>query len=262
MAELLLSSGKREVLLNPPLLNAAGTLGFAQESAELIDLARLGALITNPVSLRPRSPANDATVQPLEGGLLLHSGLPNAGLERTLSRYRSRWSALPCPLIVHLIGTPPELEEMVLQLEAEPAVSGLEIGLEVESEVEATARLARNSELPVVLRLPLDAPAASFQRAAAAGAQALSMGPPRGAWPAVAHGSRSGRLYGPALFPLALAKVQQLHRWIDVPILAAGGIQEPAQIEVLLQAGAVAVQLDYALWLQPENLLRQDPAQA
>lgn len=260
--DLRLSSGKRELVLTPPLVNAAGSLGFALESHDLVDLSRLGGFITNPISLRPRSPARDSGVLPVAGGFLLHSGLPNAGLDQTLARCRRRWAALPCPLVLHLIGDAGELERMILQVEAEPVVSGIEIGLEDLSQLEATADIARSSELPVILRLPLETPTAAFLQVVRAGVRAVSLGPPRGAWPTAAGAGRTGRLFGPALFPLVLRKVQGLADKLEIPLLAAGGVQEPGQIDSLRWAGAAAVQLDYALWLRPGLLLSAPAADA
>jgi dihydroorotate dehydrogenase len=56
-----------------------------------------------------------------------------------------------------------------------------------------------------------------------------------------------GRLFGPAVFPLALASVQEAVE-SGVPVIAAGGVYEPAQVEAFLKAGAIAVQLDAVLW--------------
>lgn len=260
MAEVFrLSSGKRELSVEPPLLNAAGFLGFGGAVAEGLELDRLGALITPPVSTRPRSPAQDAGVRRLPGGFLLHSGLPNPGLERAIGNNRGRWARLPVPVLIHLIpDSPQDLEAMILRVEREPALHGIEIGVENPRLIEPFGRLARGSELPVVLRLPLDAGPTAFLQAAETGAPALSFGPPRGAWHRD-HSAWTGRYYGPSLFPLALQLAANLAGRLEVPLIAAGGLSTAADVRRMLKAGADAVELDYPLWLRPERILDPPP---
>ncbi|MGA9531463.1 MAG: nitronate monooxygenase [Anaerolineales bacterium] len=257
---LLIGGGKRELRLHSPILNAAGTLGFSDEAANLMDRSRLGAFVTNPVSAGPRSPANDGGAVRLESGVLLHSGLPNSGLAAVIRENRSRWRDLPCSLIVHVFDpTPQGVDRMLLRLEGEPAVDAVEVGLENQDfpHIQAFAQVIAASELPAILRLPLDCPLEGFLQAADAGAPLISMGPPRGSL----HNSRrlsiSGRLYGPSLFPLALRKVQQLAPLLSVPLIAAGGASNRERVDALLAAGARAVMLDTALWTHPVRLLQQ-----
>lgn len=254
---LLLSAGKRELRLGGRLLNAAGTLGFSDEASDLLDLARLGALVTHPISAVPRSPANDGGAERLEAGVLLHSGLPNPGLAAAVRHHSSRWHALPCPVIVHIFDPNPQgIERMLLQLESEPAVDGVEVGLENQDlpRTGAFARVIAASELPTILRLPLDCPLEGFLRAADAGAPAISLGPPRARSADSGHPAISGRLYGPGLFPLALHKVEELAPLLPVPLLAAGGAIDRGRVDAFLSAGASAVMVDTALWSAPDRL--------
>jgi dihydroorotate dehydrogenase (NAD+) catalytic subunit len=64
-----------------------------------------------------------------------------------------------------------------------------------------------------------------------------------------------GRLFGPAIFPLALQAVAALKERLQVPILASGGVYRGEQATALLRAGASAVQLDGVLWTTPEKVL-------
>ena len=73
---------KYELPFRSPFLNAAGSLGFAPDPHSPLDLSRLGAFITNPVSSQPRTPASGPRYLPFSGGFLLHTGHPNPGLTR------------------------------------------------------------------------------------------------------------------------------------------------------------------------------------
>jgi dihydroorotate dehydrogenase (NAD+) catalytic subunit len=210
----------------------------------------LGAFVTNPVSLAPRSPAQNRGLRAFPGGFILHIGHPNPGLKAVLRRHGARWRRLKIPLIVHLLAQgEDEMAVMVQMLENLGSVSAVEVGLPPEADKELVARLVRSAagELPVLARLPLERLLELARTAIGAGAAAVSLGPPRGALPGPDGRLLSGRLYGPALFPLALAAVQSLAK-DHIPVIGACGVYHPAHIEAMLDAGALAVQLDSALW--------------
>src|SRR5512141_2867236 len=101
---------KRDFVLRLPWMNAAGTLGFAPNPRGPVDLSRLGAFITNPVSLRSRSPAENRGLLAFPGGFLLHTGWPNPGLNAALRRWASRWAEASLPVVLHLlVGAQDEL---------------------------------------------------------------------------------------------------------------------------------------------------------
>jgi dihydroorotate dehydrogenase (NAD+) catalytic subunit len=85
----------------------------------------MGAFITNPVSLRPRTPAQGPRLLPFPGGFLLHSGNPNPGLRRVIQLYAGRWARSPLPVVVHLLAeSPAEVSEMAERLERVDGVAG------------------------------------------------------------------------------------------------------------------------------------------
>jgi dihydroorotate dehydrogenase (NAD+) catalytic subunit len=109
-------------------------------------------------------------------------------------------------------------------------------------------------ELPVLARLPLERILELAETAISAGAAAISLCPPRGVLPDSDGKLLRGRLYGPALFPLALAAVQALAR-SGLPVIGACGVYQPEDIEAMLAAGALAVQLDSVLWRGGADLI-------
>mgnify|MGYP001043021799 FL=1 len=239
-------------------MNAAGTLGFAPEPRLHVDLGGLGAFVTNPVSLLPRTPASGARYLPFPGGFLLHTGHPNPGLETVLRRNVSRWERSPIPVFVHLLGqSVDELASMALRLEEISCVMGVEIGFPKDAERELVRAFiqAACGELPVIARLPFDQVEALAPAALAAGAVAISLGAPRGVLPLPNGHLIEGRLYGPALFPQALGIVRSLAQ-VGFPVIGAGGVYSSAQAQSMLAAGALAVQLDAVLWRGSRLLLR------
>ncbi len=150
---------KLDLSFDPPWMNAAGSLGFAPDRRGPVDLARLGAFVTNPISLEPRSPAHGTRYAAYPGGFLLHTGYPNPGLRAVIRRYGEGWGRSPLPVLVHLLCRQvDELALAVRRLEGLPGVAGIELGLPPEIEAGQALRLAQAAagELPLVLRLPLE----------------------------------------------------------------------------------------------------------
>ncbi len=252
-----LSAGKRDLVLRTAFTNAAGFLGCDGMARESIDFTSLGAYLTPPLSLQPRSAAQRPRLLPYPGGFLLHTGLPNPGLRAAIRHHRRHWAVLPCPVIVHLLVHGPEdAREAVRWIESVDEIAGVEIGLgEVDSRHAALVVAASVGEVPLIAHLPLGTAVLVFVAAAEAGAQAVSIGAPRGALPGPNGAPVHGRLYGPAVFPLALQTVAQLKEQLHVPIFAGGGIYQREDAMALLDAGAAAVQLDGVMWTTPERVL-------
>ena len=241
---------KYDLAFSKPLMNAAGSLGFTPDPRGPVDLTRLGAFITNPISLGKRTPARLPRYQPFPGGFLLHTGYPNPGLRDTIRRYQERWARSPIPVIVHLLAEKvSDLPQMVRQLETLEGVIAMELGLpkEADGNVVRAFTEAALGELPVIVRLPMENAVRYGSHAIASGAAVVSLGPPRGAFPARAGNLMSGRIYGPALFPQALAVVKEISQ-AGIPVIGAGGLYSHEQCEAMLTAGALAVQLDSLLW--------------
>ncbi len=76
---------KHDLTFEPPIMNAAGVLGFFPDRHGPIDWGMLGAFITNPISLSPRTPAHGSRFEAYPGGFLLHTGYPNPGLSLVIA---------------------------------------------------------------------------------------------------------------------------------------------------------------------------------
>lgn len=241
---------KYDLFIQPPYMNAAGSLGFAPNPHGPVDLSRLGVFITHPVSLKARTVARSRRFVGFPGGFLLHTGYPNSGLRAVIRRYASRWARSDLPVIVHLlVQQVSELPLMIGRLETLEGVVGVELGLppEVErGELQAYVQTA-SGELPVIVRLPFETALTLASAALEAGAAAVSLCPPRGLVAGEGAGFSRGRLYGPGLLPQSLALVQALAE-LDIPIIGSGGIYNEQQAKDMLAVGALAVQLDACLW--------------
>ena len=251
---------KRDLYFSKPLMNAAGSLGFAPDLRGLGDpggLKDFGAFVTNPFSLRPRLPAAKPEMIEYPGGFLLHTGLPNPGFNAGLKKYSAKWSRSDLPVIVHLMADrPEETQKMVRALESQENVMAVELGfapLLADDIILLTLEMCLG-ELPLIVSLPVEQVLSLGPRLIQEGAQAISIGTPRGALPGRGKGEGSenkdvvtGRLYGPSLFPRSLERVYSAAR-LGLPIIGAGGVWTQENVAAMLSAGTLAVQVDATLW--------------
>ncbi len=264
--------------LPSPVMPAAGTFGYGEVYRDLINADILGAIVTNPISLRPRRAARGQRLAQRGEHFIVHTGLPNPGSKMVIRRNRKHWEQAPVPVIPHLIATSPvETAKVAAQLSAVHGVGGIELGLVENTSVDKAVALLHaaqhGSDLPIIVRVPFSQVDVLAVALVDAGAEALTLtGPPRAVLPvsssandhtprvgSVAHFMR-GRLYGPAVFPLLL---NILSRWatpgkhrLTVPIIASGGITSPEDALACISLGATAVQMGASLWRTP-NLLAQ-----
>jgi dihydroorotate dehydrogenase (NAD+) catalytic subunit len=253
--------GKNTLMLETPVMPAAGVFGFGDLYRDLINVEKLGALVTNPVTYQPWQPPAGTRVIPLDAGMLVHTGLSNPGLSKVLAKYRGLWRGLPLPVIVHLVAdTREHVAKSASRIDAEDAVDALELGLNDDVSVQDAGDLVRaavqRTEKPVLVRVPLQSAHAMAEAAADNGAGAVvACAPPRGTARDTYSGRLvSGRIYGPLVKPVVLRVVGQLTRRLDIPVIGAGGIHSADDARDYMEAGARAVQVDTVTWIQPNIL--------
>jgi dihydroorotate dehydrogenase len=256
---------KRDLYFSKPIINAAGSLGFAPDPRLGIPFESLGAFVTNPFSLRARVPAGSPEVVEYPGGFLLHTGLPNPGFHAGIKRYASRWDKSDLPVIVHLMADrPEETQRMVRMLESLENVMAAELGfapLLADDIILLTLEMCLG-ELPLLFSLPVEQVLSLGPRLIQGGAQAISVAAPRGAVSGVKGGRErgmiTGRLYGPSLFPRALETVYSAAK-LGLPIIGAGGVWTKENADAMLSVGALAVQVDAAFWNPASTFLAPAP---
>lgn len=239
---------KRDLYFSKPYMNAAGSLGFASDTRNGIPLDAFGAFVTSPISLRPRQPTSRPTVIEYPGGFLLHTGLPNPGIQVVLKKYSAKWTRSDLPIIVHLMADrPEETQNMVRMLETQENVMAVELGfapLLADDIILLTLEMCLG-ELPLIFSLPVEQVLSLGPRLIEEGAQAISIAAPRGAL--MTDHLITGRLFGPSLFPRTLEIVHSATK-LGIPIIGAGGVWSKENAGAMISVGALAVQVDAALW--------------
>ena len=253
--------GKHSLIIDSPVMPAAGTFGYGNRYVRLIKTEKFGAIVTDPISLRPRSVAKGPNAVALAGGVLLHTGLPNPGVEKAAKKYRQNWANAPVPVIVHLLDrNPGDLRQCVRTLMALTGVQGFELGLHEEATAEEAYSLintiVHTTQLPLLVRLPLERAVELAQVVAQSEAGAVVVGaPPRGVVRDPVTGQLvRGRVFGPLVLPQALytvARVVAAVKEDGLTVIGAGGIHSADDARAFIEAGARAVQLDSVIWSRP-----------
>jgi dihydroorotate dehydrogenase (NAD+) catalytic subunit len=264
-----------QVFQNPVLL-AAGTAGFGREVAGVIDLERLGGIITKAVSREARAGNRAPRVAEFPFGMLNSIGLANPGLARVRAE-QLPWLAAnlrKARVLLNVVGFEAEhFAEVVAGLDQFDSIVAFEInlscpntgagGLEFGAEPSAVARVielcrARTTR-PLVAKLSPALPdiAGMAQVARGAGADGVSVvntlpgylaGP--GGTPRLGHGS--GGMSGPALLPTGVLAVRRImDRSGGMPVIGVGGIRSGDDARQYLQAGAALVAIGTAALADP-----------
>ena len=263
--------------LPTPIMPASGC--FGPELASLIDLDRLGALVTKTIFHEPRAGNPAHRLGETEAGMLNSVGIPSIGVERFLTETLPRFTRWAPPTIVSIGGlSVEEYWRLAERLEEVPDIDGLELniscpnleagGHEIGADpkaVEAVVSGVRNrTSLPLIVKLtPNVTSIVETARAAeGAGADALSavnalLGMSADARRGLAPlGTVTGGLTGPAIKPVAQRAVHQVVRAVSIPVIGIGGIATIADVVEYLMIGAVAVQVGSATFTHPDTMTR------
>ena len=269
--------GRGLVLPNPVGL-ASGTAGYGFELSQLIDIDLLGALYTKGTTRRPRSGNAPPRVAETAGGMLNSIGLQNPGIEWVREQYAPRFARMRIPVIVNVAGeSADDYVHCVRRLEGVEGIAGVELniscpniahGMDFGRDPSAAARLVagvrRLTKRSVMVKLsPNVTDIGSVARAVEdAGADSISavntytgMKIHRGSLrPVLPQGS--GGLSGPAIRPLALAAVSQVRAAVRLPVVGIGGIIDADSAFDFFVAGADAVQIGTASFVDPATAVR------
>jgi dihydroorotate dehydrogenase (NAD+) catalytic subunit len=262
----------RGLVLSNPILVASGAFGYGVESADAVEIDRLGGICTRGTTLKARLGNPAPRMVETAGGLLNAVGLQNPGVDAVLERYAPTWVTWQTPVIVNVAGgSVREFVEVVRRLDGAAGVAGIELNLScpnadgggvrfaLDAAAEVTAAVRRATDLPLLVKLSSDATdvRAIARAVAEAGADALTaintvaglaVAPDRTRpW----LGASYGGLSGPAIKPIALRVVFEVAQAVKIPVIAAGGVSGLADVLDFLAVGAVAVQVGTAVFADP-----------
>jgi dihydroorotate dehydrogenase (NAD+) catalytic subunit len=256
------------------VLVASGTYGYGDECLEAADPALLGGIITKSLSLKPRPGNPPVRIVETAGGMLNSIGLANIGVHRFVKEKLPFLRTVDTAVIANIAAsTVEEYCEVLRILEGEAGVDGFEInvscpnvregglnfGTDRNAVAEITRRLRSLTRKPLLVKLtPNVTHISEFARAVEGeGGDAVSVINTligmavdiRTRKPVLS--TVTGGLSGPAIKPVALAKVYEAARAVSIPVIGIGGITSASDALEFLIAGATAVQIGTANFIDP-----------
>ncbi|HEY3413249.1 MAG TPA: dihydroorotate dehydrogenase [Armatimonadota bacterium] len=256
-----------------PVMTASGTFGFGLEYADFVDLNRLGAMVTKATTLQPRLGNSPPRTVETPAGMLNAIGLQNDGVESFLNEKLPKLAAYSVPVIVNIAGTSIEDYATLAGMLDVDGVAGIEMniscpnvghsGVEFCMEPGATERVvaavrARTAKCVICKLSPAVTDITVIARAAEqGGADAVSVINTLAGMvidvekrrPVLANGT--GGLSGPAIRPVAVRMCWQVAKSVSIPVIGIGGIQTSEDALQFLIAGASAVQVGTASFVNP-----------
>jgi dihydroorotate dehydrogenase (NAD+) catalytic subunit len=263
------------LVLPTPVLIASGCAGTGKELSGLVDLRKVGGLVSRSITLDARKGSPPPRIAETPSGTVWSTGLQNPGVHAFIDAELPRLGRGGVPVIVSIAGG--SLEEYVRSigaLQTRPEVVAIELhlsgpddelrrdvlGEHIDRTGEIVGAVARMSLVPVFAKLPMTATELpELARACIrAGAHGLTIGGPPPAIGVVAGtlrpalGPVTGWMSGPALKPITLRAVFEVARVVpEAPIIAVGGVRSAEDAVEMLLAGASAVQVGTAVLVDP-----------
>lgn len=275
MVEPNLSVNIGKIRFSNPVLVASGTFGYGDEFKDLINLDKLGGIITKTITLTPRKGNPPPRIAETHQGILNAIGLENVGADIFIKEKLPSLLDVEVAIIVSIGGEKvSEYTQLAKQLSEQEAIDGLELNISCPNiksggqilfaqDAKATYRIVKAvrqaTKIPIITKLSPDVTdIASIAKAAEdGGTDAVSLvntflgmtidintKKPK-------LGNITGGLSGPAIKPLALVKVWKVAKKVDIPIVGMGGIMNAQDALEFIIAGANLVAIGTANFINP-----------
>jgi dihydroorotate dehydrogenase (NAD+) catalytic subunit len=257
-----------------PVLLASGTVGYGNEMSEFIDLNSIGGIVTKSLSLKPRKGNPPQRIVETPSGMLNAIGLQNVGVEVFIKEKIPFLKKFDVPLICNIAAsTYEEYVECTRILTKEDTIKAFEInvscpnvregGLQFGNDVKAVGKITAGvrgaTDKPVIIKLsPNVSYISDFAKVVKEeGGDAVSVINTLVGTAFNIYTRKpklfnvNGGLSGPAIKPIALAKVLEIEQSVDIPIIGIGGISNWKDVIEFMIAGSTAIQLGTINFVDP-----------
>ncbi|AZB42866.1 dihydroorotate dehydrogenase [Bacillus sp. FJAT-42376] len=260
--------------LKNPVMPASGCFGFGKEFSNLYDISKLGAVMIKAATPEARFGNETPRVAETPGGMLNAIGLQNPGLSSVIEDELPRLASFHVPVIANVAGSSVEdYVEVAEQISKAPNVAALELniscpnvktggiafGTDPRMAADLTKAVKHVSSVPVYVKLSPNVTSITEIAIAAeqAGADGLTMINTllgmrldlKTGRPVLAN--KTGGLSGPAIKPVAIRMIHEVSRAVSIPIIGMGGVQSAEDVLEFLYAGASAVAVGTANFVNP-----------
>ena len=272
MAALNVKIGSLE--LKNPVMTASGTFGYGLEFADLVPLDEIGGIIVKGTTLKPREGNDYPRMAETTGGMLNCVGLQNKGVDYFCEHIYPQIKDIDTRMIVNVSGDSPETyalcAEKIDALEAIPAIElniscpnvrdgGMAFGVTCSGAASVVRAVRERYHKTLIVKLSPNVTSITDIALAVqdAGADAVSLINTLMGMAIDAERRKlvlsigTGGLSGPAVKPVALRMVYQVARAVHIPVIGLGGISSATDAVEFLLAGASAVQIGTANFIDP-----------
>ncbi len=260
--------------LKNPVIAASGCFGYGLEYAKSLDIARLGAVVSKGLFMKPREGHPPPRIVETPSGMLNAIGLQGIGVHRFVAEKLPELRRLGVTTIVNVCGTTIdeycEVSRVLSDADGVAALElniscpnikegGIQFGCSLTGTYDVVSAVRKATSLPIIPKLtPNVTDVASFARASEEGgadaislvntflAMAIDVETRR---PKLSNGM--GGLSGPAIRPIAVRMVYECHQAVKLPIIGMGGIGSVEDVLEFMIAGAAAVQIGTAAFVDP-----------
>jgi len=262
-----------KIRLKNPVMAASGTFGYAKEFEHLVNLKSIGAIITKTITLNPKTGNPMPRICETASGMLNAIGLQNEGCDNFIKEKMPSLAKIGAPIIVSISGNNvDEFFIMARHLNKVKAISAIELNIscpnikhkcliaqDKDATYEVVKAVKKETDKTIITKLsPNVTDISEIAKAAEdAGSDAVSLvntfsgmaididtRKPR-------LGNITGGLSGPCIKPIAIRMVYDVSRNIDIPVIGAGGIMNAGDAIEFMIAGATAVQVGTANFIDP-----------
>lgn len=265
--------------LKNPVLTASGTFGYGLEFADFIDLNRLGGFIVKGTTLHPREGNDYPRMAEPPSGMLNCVGLQNKGVDYFCEHIYPQLKDIDSNVLVNVSGSSPEdYAECAARIDALDHIPGIELniscpnvkdggmafGVTCEGAASVVRAVRQRYHKTLIVKLsPNVTDIASIAKAVEAeGADSVSLINTLMGMSIDIERRKSrlsigtGGLSGPCVKPVALRMVWQVARAVNIPVVGLGGIMNAADAIEFLMAGATAVEIGTANFIDPTTTIR------
>ena len=258
-----------------PIFVASGTFGYGTENPELVDISKLGAIVTKSITLNPREGNPPPRIVETSSGMINSIGLANIGVEKYISDMLPVYEEMDTPIIMNIAGSSmTEYMDLMKKVEAVsssivgyeiniscPNVKegGMEFGVDCAMTEKLTRKLRKLTDRLLIMKLSpnvtdIAAIATSSENGGADAISAINTV----VGMSINHRSRFSDIYttfgglsGPAIKPVGLACVHKVYNAVNIPIIGIGGIVNSADVIEYFLAGSCSVQVGTANFRNP-----------
>lgn len=265
--------------LKNPVMTASGTFGYGLEFADFIDLNRLGGFIVKGTTLRPREGNDYPRMAETPSGMLNCVGLQNKGVDYFCEHIYPQLKDIDSNVLVNVSGSSPEdYAECAARIDALKGIPGIELniscpnvkdggmafGVTCEGAASVVRAVRKRYSKTLIVKLsPNVTDIASIAKAVEAeGADSVSLINTLMGMSIDIERRQSrlsigtGGLSGACVKPVALRMVHQVARAVNIPVVGLGGIMNATDAIEFLMAGATAIEIGTANFIDPTTTIR------